>query len=1077
MRRYIYAIALVATFCTTATAQHTIIVSVSDKQTGNALPYASVRSQRTGHVFTGDETGVVRLNKVIFPDTLLVTRAGYNQQYLFPEESGHIPPYIFLTRKDSTLEEVVVSTGFQKIPADRATGSFGFVGQKLINRSVSTGLIDRLDNMVPGVLVNHGDASYPDKILVRGRSTLYSDAAPLIVLDNFPYDGNLANINPNDIESVTVLKDAAAASIWGARSANGVIVVTTKRGKSATPKVEFNTSLTLQGRPDLFSMSRISSADYIDLEKMLFENQHYAADELYDQWNFGHPPLTPVVELLIAKRDGAIDPAEADRRIEAYKKYDVRDDLSKYSYQQSVRQQHALNVSGSTGKVNYYLSAGYDHNRDNLVGAAFSRYTLRSKMDFDVSNRLKLQTGVSYVQTNDQSAMNIGYGFFSEPGSKSYYPYARFVDDNGQPSTLAMQYRASFSDNAKSWGLQDWSYSPLKELSDNENKTRTTDFVVNLGLHYDLLPGVKITAFYQYQNQLVVTRDWRKESSFYARNYVNDFAAFDADSNITYVVPKGGIMTNYLDEVTGHQGRAQVVANKHWGDHGLSAIAGWEIRSLKTTSSANRLYGYKPEVSGAAYLMDFVSQFPLMSNPYQTNSIMNIALIGSKADHFLSYFGNAAYTYRDRYILSGSLRKDEANLFGVRANQKGVPLWSAGFSWIVNKEAFYHAGFLPYLKLRLTYGLNGNLPSGVTALTTAMLSSSYLTNRDMLLIMNPPNAALTWEKVKVANVGVDFSTARGAVEGSIDFYQRKSNNLIGRAPIDPTLGLSSTVGESYFMGNIASMRNRGFEINLATHNMKGKFSWSTNYQWSMANPRIISYEMAVSRSGRDYVNSTAVVNPIIGRPVFSMYSYAWAGLDPQTGAPQGYVDGKETADYSVITNSTSLDNMVYSGSMQPTHFGSLRNNVDWNGFSLSFTISVKAGYYFRRDALWYSNLFAYWTGHGEYADRWQKPGDELHTNVPSLEYPIIDGQRDVFYAKSAINVLKGDHVRWEDISLSYDLKRSLLQKIKQVSAARVYGYVNNLGLIWVANSEKIDPYLNNTPKTARSYSIGLQVQF
>ncbi|MFT4023978.1 MAG: SusC/RagA family TonB-linked outer membrane protein, partial [Flavihumibacter sp.] len=1014
-------------------------ITVADGRTKKPLPGATVRSAVNKTGFAANESGQVTVVLNRLPDTLYFTYTGLSEQILPVESAADIPTMVFLAIRTGELDEVVVSTGFQKIPRERATGSFSIAGQQLLNRSVSMNLTEKLENVLPGLLVNRGESAYPDPLLVRGRGTLYSNAAPLIVLDNFPYDGELSNINPNDIESVSILKDAAAASIWGARAANGVIVIATKRGKEGKTRIEFNTNIGFQSRPDLYAVSNISSVDYIELEKYLFDKGYYEMDELYEQYNFGHPPVTPVVELLIKKRDGLIDPLTADGQIEQYKQYDVKRDLRKYSYQNQVRQQYSVNVSGQTDRLNYYLSTGYDRNPGSLVGDDNNRYSLRSRLNAAITSKTTASVGLAFTQQLQRSALNSGYNFYSNPGFKTFYPYARFTDDEGNPASLNLQYRASFLQRMQSAGLKDWSFSPIDELSQTDNRIRTRDIVVNLGLDHEIIPGLKASLLYQYESQLQQTLDWRKENSFYATDMVNNFIQFDADSNLLYIVPPGGVLKSYLTQTESHQGRIQLSYHKEWGLHSVDVLGGWEIRTKSGEYNANTQYGYQPENSTTTSSVDYMNSYPLLSSPFSRQKVGNVSSVGYTTDHFLSYFANAGYTYKNRYILSGSIRKDEANLFGVDANKKGMPFWSGGFAWYLNREKFYHSSIAPLLKLRFTYGINGNLPVGVTAYTTGFYWSGFITGYKSMLITSPPNASLSWEKTAVINLGLDFELFNSRLTGSLDVYQRRSRNLIGQAPLDPTLGLATTEGQSYFTGNVAAMRNRGFEWNLTSQNLQGKLKWSTNYMWSYSDPRVVDYKMAVSASGRDYFNRSAVVNPILNRPIFSLYAFRWEGLDPATGDPLGYLDGKKSSDYAGIINNTPLDSMAYLASIQPTHYGALRNNFEWNGLSLSFNISFKAGYAFRRQALSYSMLFSTWNGHGEYARRWQQPGDEKNTVVPSLAYPV-DGARDNLYQYSTVNALRGDHIRWEDISLSYDFSRLLAAKIP-VRSLRLYGYV------------------------------------
>lgn len=1039
-----------------------------------SIPAVSVLVAGSKERFQTDSAGTFVYHIGNFPDTLLFTHQGFESKKIILRSPADLLAKIFLEIRTGVLEEVLVSTGFEKIPRERATGAFSFADNKLINRSVSTSLLDRLENVVPGLLFNHGAAVDPDAFQIRGRSTLYADASPLIVLDNFPYDGKLENINPSDIESVTVLKDAAAASIWGARSGSGVIVISTKKGRTIKPRIEFNSNISFQKKPDLFHRDRISSADYIELEKFLFNNAFYEYDEYLDQVDFGHPPLTPVVELLIAKRDGLIDPLAADEAIEAYKQYDVRNDLGRYSYQNAFNQQHALNVSGTSASLAYFFSVGYDRNQENLVGNRYQRYTIRNNMDFKLTRKWNIQTGVSYVQSNQEFSGNFGIDFSSSVGAKNYYPYARFTDGMGNPVPLTLQYRERFIQRTASAGLLDWTYSPIDELKQTENTNRINDFLINLGSTYDLLPGLQASVKYQYESQQGNQEDWRKPGSFYARNYINDFTQVDPGGALVKLVPEGGILSKYGSNMLSHQGRLQLNYQRQWDAHAISAIAGWEIRSRTTNSNSIRYYGYDPDINLTSGQIDFALPYPNYSNPFSVRNIENNATVGKFTDHFISLFGNASYTFKDRYILSASARKDEANLFGVNANQKGTPLWSIGGAWLVNKAGFYKFDLLPLLKIRMTYGVNGNISRNVSALTTGIYINGSQ-QAPAILITSPPNAALSWEKVKTINVGLDFSFKNRRVSGNIDWFQRQSDNLIGRAPLDPTLGLSNPFSESFFTGNVAKMVNRGMDIQLNSRNLIGKFSWTTDFMFSSSNARVVDFLLSVNKLGNTYVLGAATVNPILNRPVFSVYSFPWRGLDPNTGDPIGNFDGKPSTDYASIFSNTSLDSMDFHGAAQPTKYGAIRNSFEWEGIVFSFNISFKLGYFFRREALSYSDLINTWSGHGEYARRWQKPGDETATNVPSLVFPV-DGLRDVFYQYSSVNVLKADHIRWEDLNLSYDLKQWLLKK-SAFQSFRVFGYVSNLGPLWLANREKIDPYVNNNILNARRYSVGISLTY
>lgn len=1008
------------------------------------------------------------------PDTLRVSSVGYATVTIVPH-AGDTGLTIALPPIAGQLQEVTVNTGYQRLPKERATGSFDVVGTALLNRRVSTGVLDRIENLTPGVLFDR-NAGAPDALLIRGRSTLYANAAPLVVVDNFPYDGDISHINPNDVESVTVLKDAAAASIWGARAGNGVIVITTKRGRTAKPRVQLNSNVTLVEKPDLYNVSTISSTDYTELERWLFAQGYYANDEYYNSINYGHPPFTPVVDLLIAERDGAISTGEAEARIAAYGGRNIKDDIGKYLYRTAVNGQHSLNVSGSSDKLNYYASAGWDRNTNSLGGSGYSRLSLRSQTTYTISPRLQVNAGLSYTGSVTQSGSNAGYALSSGAG-KGIYPYARLKDEEGKPVAIVRDYATAYTDTAGGGRLRDWTYNPIRDVNEEAHRADQKDLVATAGLHLTLTPDLSADLRYQYETIGSANHNEYKAGSYYARNLENDYTQIDYGTGaISYPVPLGGILDATDGTTTSHQGRVQVNYSHLFARrHQLSAIGGYEIRSLGTVANTYRIYGYDPQKSTVAPLVDYRAQYPLLSNAFQMAPVPNSSGIQQTSDRFLSYYGNAAYTYANRYTVSASARHDAANLFGVAANQRGTPLWSAGAAWNVANEPFYRLGWLPMLKLRATYGYNGNISRVATAATTLTYSLTATTTAQAARVKSPPNENLQWEQVRMLNAGLDFALKHNALRGSIEYYHKRADHLLGQAPIDPTLGVSLSYlgGPSYYYGNVADMAGSGMDMQLTSLNLSGRVAWTTDWIASYAKTKVTGYDLPVGY-GINYLN-TGDINPVKGKPLFALYSYAWGGLNPQTGAARGVVGGKESEDYATILSSTPLDSMVYNGPAQPTVFGSVRNTVVWRGLSLSFNISYKLGYYFRRTSVNYYSLYGSWTGSGDYAKRWQQPGDEAHTDVPARLYPA-DGQGDGFYQYASVLVERGDHVRLEDITLSYDLDRGKLPRLP-VSHLRVYAYAGNIGVLWTANQEHIDPYYNNLPKVGKSFSLGVTVDW
>lgn len=1054
-----------------AHGQHRFTGKVVSATDSTALPGAVVKIKDQSSGVTTDENGHFALT-VADKTQLVISYIGFVTLQYTVNLSTSGPIVIALSEDANQLAQVTVSTGYQKIPRERATGSFANVDLTLISRRVSTSVMDRLEDTVPGLIFNKGKGA-AQGLVIRGQSTINSGTSPLIVIDNFPYEGDPSTINPNDVESITVLKDAAAASIWGSRAGNGVIVITTKKGSfKQAPKITFNSNMTTGKRPDLFYQPVMSASDFIENEKAMFAKGRYKnAENSYNKL-----PLTPVIELLIASRDGSISPQDADKQIEQLKQYDVRRDYDQYFYQPAVNQQYAFQLQGGSDHNRYFASAGYDHNRNSEVGNGFSRYTLSMSNTYSMlNNKLDLSTSVYYTEskTNQNNPGLPTYTTFRNSRGSALYPYARLADDQGNPLSVINQYRTSFIESAAGQGLPDWQYRPLDELRLADNITRNTDYRVNAGLHYKIKPFLTAELLYQYSRNTTQNLNLRSGQSYYTRNEINQLTFVGADGSLITPIPAGGILDKSEGGFYAHNLRAQLDFHKSWRQkHDLNAILGREIRDFQQTISTSRLYGYDDE-HATSKPVDYVSPFTSFVNPYLTNlRITNKDAQNVLTDRYLSYYANAAYTLSGKYILSASGRLDQSNLFGVKANQRGVPLYSAGAAWNLHQEKFYKLSWLPYLKLRTTFGFSGNSNKNVSAYTTASYSAAdFYTRLPYATVSNPPNPDLRWERVKTINAGLDFETRNRIFFGSIEYYHKKGIDLIGTLPFPGSSGIKN------FTGNYAGTKTDGLEISLNSKNLRGIFQWNTNFLLSVVKDRVTHYDARFSPT--DYLTAADGLGivPMKQRPLFSVYSLRWAGLDPANGDPQGYLNGELSKDYIGIITTAKPADLIYNGPARPPVFGALRNTFSWKGFSLSVSISYRLGYYFRRKSIDYVYGLNYGqNGHGDYASRWQKPGDEKFTTVPSAPISDIDG-RDSFYEQSEVLVHKADNIRLQDLNLSYDFTRSIFKKLP-VGNLRVYLYANNIGILWKSYKGGLDPdYATSTFPPVRTVAAGVQISF
>lgn len=1048
--------------------QHTFTGKITESNTGKPLSGVAVIIQNINAVTNTDKNGIFSLTTGESRLSLLISKAGYESQSLDIQLPLQKELKISLSAKVTEIEEVSLSTGYQKIPKERSTGSFSSVDSKLLQQQVTTNIMDRLPAIANGLTVSKG-LTEDGQLMIRGLSTMQGPKNPLIVVDNFPYEGSISNINPNIIESVTILKDAAASSIWGARAANGVIVITTKAAKNnQATSVEFTANTTLSAKPNLNYSRQISSSDFIDVEMQLFNKGYYDTDLN----SASHPTLTPVVTILNKEKQGLLSHNDAMNEINKLRNVDVRDQYRKYMYQPMENRQYALNIFGSTPKLSWTSFIGYDDDTGNL-SEKYQRLNARFQNIWKPTEKLTVTTGMYYTNTTTKSGRSAYNSITMRNNWK--VPYMQFADDTGNPLVMNHMLDQDYKNSLQGTGLLDWNYYPLTDWMHNITQNKTSELILNAGLNYKIIKGLDIDIKYQYQHNNGESSTLYDEQSYYARNYVNNFAKKNTDGSISFAVPKGGIFDKGISETIVNNLRGQMNYNRSFGKHSLNAIAGGEIRETITQYNNNRYYGYNTNTLSTAGI-DYTHQYP----NFVTGSLDFIERGTSLREtniRFVSVYANAAYTYDKRYTLSGSVRQDASNLFGLKTNQQWNPFWSAGLSWNLSNESFYNFNFLPYLKLRSSYGFNGNIDPSMVAVTTILFDTdlSVYTGGNTARIDKFYNPNLRWETIKMMNIGLDFGLKNNLVTGSIEYFKKEGSNLFGTAPLDYTTGVKS------MLWNVAGMKGRGIDIELKTKNIDKTVKWNSIINFSIYNDKVTNYYLPATFANSFVVNSGSIapISGIVGLPVYGVFAYKWAGLDSQTGDPQGYLDGEVSKDYTKILNSSrGIEDLEYFGSAIPTKYGSFINMIAYQRFSLDIGITYKFGYWFRRSSINYTDLIASRDGHSDYSKRWQNPGDELWTNIPSNPY-TTNSARDAFYNGSSVLVERGDHIRLQYLTLNYNFRKENLANLP-IQNLQLFASVNNLGILWKANKASIDPDYNwgtYSLKPVTTYSIGLRTQF
>ncbi len=1049
-----------------AIAQQTITGTVISGYDNQPLSGATIYLPQTNRSFSSARYGNFSIPMMKDSMQIIVTFTGYLQKRVTLYKPVTAPVIIALEENAQKLGDVVVSTGYQSIPKDRATGSFVQIDQSAFNQQVSPDVLSRLPAIANSVTVDrttNGDG----RLMIRGLSTISGPKDPLIVLDNFPYDGDIANINPNDIESITILKDAAAASIWGARAGNGVIVINTKKAGFNQPlSLSVNANVTVGNKPDLSYLRPMSSSDFIDVEKLLYDNGYY--DGLIGSPD--EPPLSPVVELLHGEANGTISPADAKMRIDAYRLNDVRNQFKKYVYRDAVNQQYAIGLQGGTQKMHWIGSAGFDKDMSNLH-AAYNKLNFRYQNTFKPFDQLQVTAEAYYTQSRSASGKN-GYGAVTSYGPY-FLPYLAFADNNGNALPYLKDYRQPYIDTAGSGRLLNWHYYPLDDYTHDAATVALNDIIVNTGLNYRMFKDFAVDIKYQYEQQHSTDNALHDAQSYYARNQVNLFSQINGYGTVNHQLPAGGIYDYAYTFLESNKLRGQLNYDKSWQRNELILLAGAELRSVHTSGIQDRVYGYDPGNITFANV-DYNTAYPTFISG-APSFIPNNRDITDKTTRYVSLYANGAFTWHSKYTVSLSGRRDASNLFGLNTNDEWNPLWSVGMAWNISKEPFYKIKVMPYLRLRATYGFSGNInPAMVASTTIAYLSTSPYTNLPYTRFSNYYNPDLRWETSRTLNIAVDFRTANNVLNGSVEYYNKKGINLFGTVSVDYTSGIGATA-----VKNVAGMKGNGLDMQL-TANVGHRLQWSSTVNLTCYRDKITRYYLNSLQAGK-FISTESVfpITGLKGYPVYSVLAYRWAGLVPQTGDPQGYLNGEVSENYTAITGSGSkVTDLKYFGSAIPTVFGSFINTLTYGSLSINFSIVYKLGYYFRKTSINYSNLFSNWQGNADFAKRWQQPGDEQTTNVPSMVYPA-SYSRDLFYNQSEVLVDKADHIRLQYITLHYDCMQ-LFHRGAPFKELQVYGSINNLGILWRANKDHIDPdynyglYALPAPVT---FSLGTTINF
>lgn len=988
---------------------------------------------------------------------------------------------LIVEEKVSEMKEIVV-TGYQNVARSRFTGAIAKIDEKTLNENINGSVLSALEGRVAGLMYQKNvTGSAADKPILRGIGTFSSvevGYSPLLVIDGLPTEMTLEEINPYDIESVTVLKDAAAASIYGSRAANGIIVMTTKKG-SGSLKVTFNSDMFISSKPNLGDMNYASTSDLIDLEQSVYkrERARYSntATMFSNYGDIGSSSIkyySPLYQLNRDLEDGKVSTADYNNTISQWRKNDYYKDYRDNVWQNEFRQRYNVSFSGGTSKQNAFVSLNYDEAKGRIINNESRSFNLYAKSSFQVNSWLNATVGLNGTYSNEDVTDN-SYGNYDIQKR-----YERITDDNGNlvispfvnindgfTSGGAMNPAVAAKVNSLS-GFKPVTFNVVNALDEGIIHSNSLNLRAFANLKAKLYDGLSFSTQFQYETKRNDNEQYNDINSYKMRYAINSLTGYNPTTNAyTYVdgFSTGGRLKQISNQVNNYSFRNQLDYSKDFagGEHAITAIVGTEMRETSVPRTVEQLrYGYDPVTLTSAVINSLaLSQTGVASYIYGSNRTL---AAGSRTQeeilhHYFSVFGTLGYTFLSRYNLTGSYRVDKADLFGVDPKYKNRPLWSAGLGWNISSESFMdNIQWVSALKLRATYGINGNIDQSTTPYVTATRKNDVLyQSLQYINITAQPNPMLRWEKTTSTNFGLDYSLFQSKLRGSIDVYNKYSSDLLANTDLDPTVGaLSRRI-------NAGALLNRGIEFTAGSDWYNhGDFRISSNFVFGFNRTTVKKVTRAQS-SASVYVGSPG--DYFLENEVYnSLYAYKYGGtvngypyvLD-ENGNPSITFDANGNPISTTIKTVTNTDALVNMGSLMPTYTGSLSQRFSYGQFDLNFLFVFSGGNVMRKEVLAMDSDAVNISGIADrYTDSNQNGNTRLYVDLDESvrNYATTISSQ---WKNSDVNVVDGDYVKLRNISLSYSLPKSFTNKSK-VTSAKFTFQVNNLWY-WSAAGNHIDP--------------------
>ncbi len=1044
MKRLLSTLMAVCIIAMGASASKIVKGKVIDAANNEPLIGASVQAigsnQGTGTDINGEFTVTVNDNV----KQLRVSYVGYKEQIV--AVASYVT--VALESDDLTLDEVMV-VAYGQTKKTSFTGSAQAVNNKKIETRPITSATKALEGNVGGIQVG-GTSGQPGAdvaIRIRGFGSINASNNPLYVVDGIPYDGALSDINPNDIESMTVLKDASAAALYGARGANGVIMIQTKKGNEGRTNVTWRSTVGWSNR----ATPRYETVNQKEFVQLFYEglrsyfevdngmdratadtySQYYLGDELGGEMY--NPFKNYTFDTIINPETGMVyDDVQSAWNEDWY------DSVIRKS---AFRHEHVFSVNGGTQKTQYMFSLGYLKENGFLKTTSFERYSARANVNSQINDwfAANINTSLGHSKSNFSDYDDTSYSnpWFTAQFINPLFPvYLKDENGNNQlDSEGKIQY--DWGEGGRVGNLNDFNSLGML-LMDKASNVRDI-----AGLRTGIVIGSDLEKY-----------GWRQGIKFavnFGMDYVNRNRLF------------------YMNSQHGNQANAHGLLEKmnyRTQSYTFNQLLTW-TRSFNKVHNIDFLIGHEWYAYKWNYL--FAERTNIVDGIYDLSGGANVSDNNSyqydyRINSFLSRFN---YNYDDRYYLSASIRSDASSRFHKK-HHTGT-FWSVGANWRVSKEAFMqNIDWIHNLSVKVSYGEQGNDNIGTYYAWQQLFDLGYTNSSNVgAFVQSLENQEVSWEKNSNLNAGFEAALWGGRLRIDFEYFYKKTTDMLLNFPMALSTGFTG------YLDNVGDMRNTGFELKLgATPVRTADFEWNIDVMLNRTNNKVLK----LTGDTDEILNGFRSIK--VGMPIYTYYMSKGAGVDPDTGLPLYWAVDEEGNEYKTSDYYEANANKFYLGSRIPKLYGSIGTDLTWKGFGLSIltTYSLGGKVY---DSLYAGIMMGLSSGnstwHKDALKRWQNPGDI--TDVPRIQ---LDDYRDWPEVTSDRYLIDASYFAIKNITLSYNLPRTFLNKIG-IQGAKVFASGDNLCLF--THLKGMDPQYNFTGGTNydyspnRTYTIGLEVNF